>query len=285
MTAPDFDAVADELYGLSSDEFINARTAYAKQAKADGDKTAAAAIQALKKPTVAAWLVNQLVRQHRDEVEVLVDLGAEMRRGLSGISAEEMRELTKRRFQLVAALVKRSGEIAAGAGRGMGVDTASAVQATLEATLSDQASADAVLAGRLSEPLAVSGFGFGNPFAVVDSGAGGEVVDLGAHRAKKTKKVEHAEAEVAAAEKTARLAHERVEDLRARLDTAARQHDDALAQVEQLARQLEQAEAELERQATAVEKLTTSREDAEQEAVEADAEVHAARRRLEDLTR
>ena len=256
MTAPDIDAVADELYGLPADEFIGARAAYAKQAKADGDRELAAQIQALKKPTVAAWLVNQLARRHRDELAVLVELGTEMRRGLSGISAEDMRELTKRRFQLVAALVKRAGEIAAEAGRGVGADTSAAIQATLEATLSDQASADAVVAGRLTEPLAVSGFGFGNPFEVVDAGAGGDVVDLGAHRAKKTKKVERAEADVAAAEKTARLAHERVDDTRARLDIAARQHDEALTQVEQLTRQLEQAEAELERRATAVEKLT-----------------------------
>ena len=40
VTAPDIDAVADELYGLPADEFIGARTAYAKQAKADGDKRA-----------------------------------------------------------------------------------------------------------------------------------------------------------------------------------------------------------------------------------------------------
>lgn len=284
MTAPEIDAIADELYGLPADEFIAARTAYAKQAKSDGDKQRAAAIQAMKKPTVAAWLVNQLVREHRDEVEVLVDLGAEMRRGLSGVSGEEMRELTKRRFQLVAALVKRSGEIGAAAGRGGNADASSAVQATLEATLSDQASADAVLGGRLSEPLSVSGFGFGNPFAVVDAGSGGgDVVDLGAHRAKKTKKVERAETDVVAAEKTARLAHERVDDVRARLDVAAQQHDDALDQVEQLGRQLEQAEAELERRSTAIEKLTASRENAEDEAVDADREVHAARQRLEDL--
>src|SRR5262245_54532131 len=141
MTAADIDAVADELYGLPVEEFTSARTAYVKQAKVDGDKARAASIQALKKPTVAAWLVNQLVRVHRDEVEVLVELGSEMRRGLSGVSADEMRELTKRRFQLVAALVKRAGEIAAEAGRGVGADAAGAVQSTLEATLSDQASA------------------------------------------------------------------------------------------------------------------------------------------------
>lgn len=284
MTELNIDVVADELYGLPADQFIGARAAYVKQAKAEGERELAASVQALKKPTVAAWLVNQLARQHRDELGVLVELGAEMRRGLSGISAEDMRELTKRRFQLVAALVKRAGEIAAEAGRGVGADTSSAIQASLEATLSDQASADAVVAGRLSEPLSVSGFGFGNPFAVVDAGTGGDVVDLGAHRAKKTKKVERAEADVVAAEKTARLAHERLDDTRSRLDIAARQHDEALAQVEQLTRQLAQAEAELDRRATAIDKLTLTREDAEDEAVEADEEVHAARRRLDELT-
>jgi hypothetical protein len=200
------------------------------------------------------------------------------------VSADDMRELTRRRFQLVAALVKQAGRIAAGAGRKVGNDTAASIQSTLEATLSDQASADAVLAGRLVEPIAVSGFGFGNPFGAPPPAAPADVVDLGAHRAKRTKKVERAEQEVAAAEKTARLAHERLDDIRSRIELAVQQRDDAATQVERLGHELRQAEKELDRRNSALDKLAASKDDAEESAVEADDDVAQARRRLGDLT-
>lgn len=54
----DLDAVAVELYGLTPDEFTAARNQLAKNV----DGAAAAAIRALRKPTLAAWLANLLVR-------------------------------------------------------------------------------------------------------------------------------------------------------------------------------------------------------------------------------
>lgn len=282
MTAYDVDSAADELYAAGPDEFVERRKALVKQARADGDKEAAGLIQAMKKPTVAAWLVNQLARRCPDELGVLVDLGVELRGGMAGVSAADMRELTRRRFQLIKALVDQTRVIAADAGRSVGNDTAAAIQATLEATLADQRSAELVRAGRLAEPVAVSGFGFGNPIDAAPAGA--DVVDLGAHRARRTRKVERAEEEVAAAVKTARLAHERLDDIRSRIELAVQQRDDATTQVERLAHELAQAEKERDRRVTAVDKLAASQEDAEESAVEADDDVAAARRRLADLT-
>jgi len=281
MTAYDVDTAADELYATGPDEFVERRAALVKQARAAGDKEAAGRIQAMRKPTVAAWLVNQLSRRYRDDLSLLVDLGVELRGGMVGISAADMRELTKRRFQLVKVLVDRAGAIAAEAGRKVGNETAAAIRATLEATLAAQGSADQVLAGRLIEPIAVSGFGFGNPFAAAPPA---EVVDLGAHRARRTKKVERAEEEVAAAERTARLAHERLDDIRSRIELALQQRDEAAAQVERLAHELRRAEQEHDRRVTAVDKLAAAQEDAEESAVEADDDVAQARRRLAELT-
>lgn len=51
---PDIDEVADELYGLPLEEFTAARTRYEKDAKAAGDRHAAAGIHSLAKPTVTA---------------------------------------------------------------------------------------------------------------------------------------------------------------------------------------------------------------------------------------
>jgi hypothetical protein len=64
-----------QLYGLPLEEFVTARNEAAKAARKAGDADAAAAIAALRKPTVAAWAVNQLARQNRRDVDLLLDSG------------------------------------------------------------------------------------------------------------------------------------------------------------------------------------------------------------------
>ena len=66
--AADLDAAADELYGLHRDAFVPRRTELVRAARAVGDKEAATAIGALRKPSVAARLANALARDHPDEV-------------------------------------------------------------------------------------------------------------------------------------------------------------------------------------------------------------------------
>ena len=218
---------------------------------------------------------------------MLVDLGAEMRRGLSGISAEDMRELTKRRFQLVAALVKRAGEIAAAAGRGVGADAVGCRSRRRSRRRCPIRRAPMrSLAGRLSEPLTVSGFGFGNPFAVVDAGRAVETSStserIGRRRPRRS-----------SGPRPTWWLRRRLRGWRTNASTTPERGSTSplssttrrWLRSSSSTRQLEQAEAELERRATAIEKLTASRENAEDEAVEADQEVHAARQRLDDLKR
>ena len=52
----------DELFGLPLDEFIPERTALAKSLRAEGRRDEAKEVAATRKPSVAAWAVNQLVR-------------------------------------------------------------------------------------------------------------------------------------------------------------------------------------------------------------------------------
>ena len=46
---------AEELYGLPPGEFTSARDKRAKELRGDGERDAANAVKALRKPTVAAW--------------------------------------------------------------------------------------------------------------------------------------------------------------------------------------------------------------------------------------
>ena len=70
-----------ELYGLPLEEFVPARNALARDLRKDGDKERAAEVAALKRPSVAAWTVNQLARRNRKELDLVLDAGHRLRTG------------------------------------------------------------------------------------------------------------------------------------------------------------------------------------------------------------
>ena len=86
----DFDAIADELYGLPLDDFIPARARREKQAKGANDRALAAEIHRLAKPNAVAWLVNQLVRNQPKDIQTLVVLGSEMRKATANLSGDRL---------------------------------------------------------------------------------------------------------------------------------------------------------------------------------------------------
>ena len=67
----DLDEAVGELYGLHPDEFLPARKGLAAKAKADKETGLAKAIESIRKPTAAAWAINQLVRARPDDMERL----------------------------------------------------------------------------------------------------------------------------------------------------------------------------------------------------------------------
>jgi hypothetical protein len=76
---PGIEDETDRLFGLPLDEFTTARNGLARQLKRDGDAEGAAAVQALPKPTVAAWTVNQLARGDAAAVRTLLDAAEALR--------------------------------------------------------------------------------------------------------------------------------------------------------------------------------------------------------------
>jgi hypothetical protein len=153
------DEAADQLYALSPREFTAARDASAKEAKDAGDKEAAAEIKALRKPTVTAWLANQLVRQHADEVRPLLELGSALREATATLSGPQLRELSRQRNDVVRALVRQARRLAADAGQPVSEDVVRGLEETLNAALADPGQAELLLQGRLSVQLKHSGYG------------------------------------------------------------------------------------------------------------------------------
>ncbi len=149
---------AAELYGLTPAEFMPRRTELVKQARAGGDTAAAKAIGELRKPTVSAWLVNQLVRDDDGAaaIEALGPLGDQLRAAQEQLDAPQLKELGRERQSAVAGLVKQAAALSEG-------KLSAAVQRELEETftaaVADEQAALAVASGRLTRALAYSGFG------------------------------------------------------------------------------------------------------------------------------
>jgi hypothetical protein len=145
MTGVNVDDVADELYGLPPDQFTAARDDAVRRAS---DAQTKAALKTLRKPTVAAHLVNRIVRDRGDDVDALIALGDDLRAAM-GRDAADVRRLTQERRDAIAALVPSDVPAAAQAD----------VTATLEAATADPDLAAAVRSGRLVKPLRYAGFG------------------------------------------------------------------------------------------------------------------------------
>jgi hypothetical protein len=75
----------DRLYGADLDEFGPERARLAKELRAEGSREEAAQVAKLRKPTMAAWILNQLVRRHHREVDLLLHAGHRLRQSQAGV--------------------------------------------------------------------------------------------------------------------------------------------------------------------------------------------------------
>jgi hypothetical protein len=154
---------AEELYGLPPGEFTRARDARAKEVRGDGDREAADAIKGLRKPTVAAWALNQLARRRAKDVERLVEAGEELRTAqeelLAGGDRAAFQKAASRERELVADLSAGATAMASEeGGRGSGLQEK--IAGTLHAAALDEETADELRAGCLvREREAIGGFG------------------------------------------------------------------------------------------------------------------------------
>ena len=177
------DLEVDALYRLAPEDFVTARDSLSRVLRASGERAMAAQITALRRPSVAAWLVNQIVRERPDDIAELVETGAVLRETQGAVLAgradgAQLQALTAGRRLLIDALVAAARELAQRSGRKAA--PLDAVDATLVAATADEAAAQAVTTGRLVRELNYSGFGltedlaesFAPPLRVAPSKAG-----------------------------------------------------------------------------------------------------------------
>ncbi|MEV4618022.1 hypothetical protein AB0J74_04785 [Asanoa sp. NPDC049573] len=149
-----------ELYAAPPDGFVAARDELVAGAKAAGQTDRAKQLGKLRKPTVAAWVVNLLAIRRPELVDELVELSAALREAQRELKGDALRELTKQRREAVGALVKEAVSLATKADpRNRGKLPVGEVEATLTAAVSDAEVAQQLRTGRLVRAASYAGFG------------------------------------------------------------------------------------------------------------------------------
>ncbi len=154
---------AEELYGLPPGDFTRARDARAKELRGDGERDAANAVKALRKPTVAAWALNQLARRRKKDLAALLSAGEKLRAAqeelLSGGDRPQFQDAAAQERAQVAKLAADATTMATEAGERSG-GLLEKVTETLHAAALDEDTAEELRLGRLvKERDAIGGFG------------------------------------------------------------------------------------------------------------------------------
>jgi len=150
---------AADLYALPPADFTAARDELARQARSAGQRDDAAVIKKLARPTVSAWLVNQLVRAAQQPMRRLYELGEALHAAQQELAGDRLRELSAQRRQLIAELMPEVSRLAADSGVTASGSALDEVRATLEAALADEGAREAVRSGQLTRALRYAGLG------------------------------------------------------------------------------------------------------------------------------
>ena len=134
---------ADDLYALPLEEFTAARNALAKEQPE---------VKELKKPSRAAWTVNQLARERPKDVRALVEAGRKLRKAQAG--GTDMAAATEEERKALESLLRAARQQGATTDAILG-----GVRSTLQAAAADDEAAERVLEGRLEKELEAPGFG------------------------------------------------------------------------------------------------------------------------------
>lgn len=149
-------AVAGPLYALPPGDFTAARD---QAARAADDKATAAAVKRLRKPSVAAWAVNLLVRREAEQIDQVLTLAASLRDAAAAMDGDELRALTRQRRQLTSALATSARALAREHEVRLSGEAVERVEEVLNAAMLDQVAADAVRTGLLVTTFRATGVG------------------------------------------------------------------------------------------------------------------------------
>jgi hypothetical protein len=151
---PRLSAALDELYDVDPDDFVATRKRLVGALRSDGEKTMAKVVDAARRPTTAAWALNQLRRREPDRLTDFLDRSRELR----AASRDEMRAAIAAQR---AAFNELTDAALAILGSRANDTYRSQITATLHAATADKAIAAQLEEGRLTKEIDEVGFPFG----------------------------------------------------------------------------------------------------------------------------
>lgn len=261
--AADHDSEIDRLHELPLDEFTAARDGLAARLRRDGEADIAAEVKRLRKPSAAAWALNQVRRGDPDGVGELIEAGQRLREAqesvLAGGSRAALDEASAAERRLVTELVRHAERELVAAGRKVSSAIHERLRETLHAVATDPEAREGLAAGRLVRDHSPGAWPLGAA-AAPRSGKKRKGKDPGAREAERVAgRLERARAKLAGLEREIGDARDGVREARADAARAASALERAEAAEEQAKRRAEKAGAEVEELAAALEEATSDR--------------------------
>jgi hypothetical protein len=231
----------DRLYELAPEAFVGARNDLVRALRAEKRRDEASAVAALRRPSAAAWALNQVARREPALVDRALEAGAALKAATDAAVAGDASALRTAASEDRAASDAAIDAAIAVLGR---PDARQQVAATLRAAVLDDTVAEQLRRGVLTADHDASGFGFGSAApAPKASRAAAKTAKSEkaatapkASTASKLPKADRA-AEQAAARAAAREAEERARDERRR----RKAHEAELARLQQRVTRLAKA--------------------------------------------
>lgn len=217
----------DRLFEAPLGGFVAARDELARRLRKEGKPEQAAEVAALRKPAVPVWVVNQLARRGRRDVDLLLDAGHRLRAAQAEADPERAREAFAKARDAEREAMRRlragAEELLAEERGGASEAMVERVLATLRAAAVTEEGRELLARGRLTGELETTGF------------------ELAASLVPKRKATPAKRPELRAARAEIERARKREREATRRLQAAERRAEEAEAELGKARREAEEA--------------------------------------------
>jgi hypothetical protein len=234
------DEAIDHLYSVDLDAFVPERTRVARELRSAGDRPPAEQAATLHKPTVAAWALNQLARERRRDVDLLLDAGHRLRQAQEGVvggaDRDAFEQAQKTQRDALRRLTQQASQLLGGASS----QSLSQISGTLRAAAVSEEGRELLARGRFTTPLESEGFDvFGGALPASPGASRKKGPD---RKQKANEELKRARERLRELEKEAKAAEREAERLKAEWQKSERAAESARVAVAAAERELTQAQ-------------------------------------------
>lgn len=158
----------DQLYAREPAQFVAERDRLVRELRKADHRKEAEQVKSLRKPSISAWTINQLARQERRDVDLLLDAGHRLREAqqglLAGADRKGLDEARRTQRDALASLRQVARRILAEASHGSEA-TLDRMMGTLQAAAVSSEGRELLARGRLTGDIEATGFELLAPLA------------------------------------------------------------------------------------------------------------------------